>query len=91
MWNKLKAGWAHVKEIWGALPHQVQGAGVAFGTAALAAFVDTVSSGDYSGTHLKHAAAISLTTGLLALKAFLSLPSNAQEKLDKQNGTAEGK
>jgi len=73
-----------LKDFWGGLPHQVQGAVVAFGTAALAAFVDAVSSGDYSAAHLKHSAAIAITTGLLSLKAFLSLPSNAQGKLDKQ-------
>ena len=77
-----------LKDFWAGLPHQVQGALVASGTAALAAFVDAVSSGDYSAAHLKHSAAVAITTGLLALKAFLSLPSNAQGKLDAQNKAA---
>jgi hypothetical protein len=83
--------WQRVKEFWGALPHQIQAGLALFGTAALTGFIDAATSGVLNAATLKHAAAIGLTAGLIALKAFLSLPSNAQAKLDAQGKAPEGK
>lgn len=80
-----------LKEFWGALPHQVQGAIALFGTAALTGFIDAASSGVLNAATLKHAAGIGFAAGLIALKAFLSLPSNAQAKLDSQGKAPEVK
>jgi hypothetical protein len=79
----MKTLFARAKELWGALPHKVQGAIVIFGTAVFTAFVDAINADSLSLHQLKHSAAVSVTAGIIALKAFISLPSNAQAKLDK--------
>jgi hypothetical protein len=91
MEGHVKTLFARLKEFWGALPHQVQGAVVVFGTAALTAFVDAAGAENLSFAQLKHSAAVGVASGLIALKAFFSLASNAQEKLDKANAADEVK
>jgi len=80
MWQKLKAFWA-------SLPHQIQGAIIAFGTAAgtvLGEELQALASGQesFTGATIKKDVLSALAAGLIALRAFYMFPSRPPQPPD---------
>jgi len=71
-----------LRNLWCALPHQVQALLIAFGTAAGTTLVHAISEGDCFATAcLKHYIATAISAGLIAARAFYMLPSKAPQPI----------
>jgi hypothetical protein len=92
MWQKIVKG---VKDFWGSLPHQVQAAIIAFGTAAgtvLGEEIQALASGQASFTAatIKHDLLSAGAAGLLALRAFYMFPNRPPQPPDPPTPTPPG-